>query len=154
MKIEKYTKESFVVIGMEGSTDEGSGFIKRLWDDANSRFAEVEHLAKRNENGELVGIWGAMTDFSRAFHPWEDVFSKGLYLAGVECGDSAEPPEGWTKWVVPGFEYLRVECDRDSVFSEMIAHLKENHIPLVGAVHDFTCPRTGKNYMYFPIRKL
>ena len=154
MKTEKYTKESFAVIGMEGSTDEGSGFIKRLWDDANSRFAEVEHLAKRNENGELVGIWGAMTDFSRSFLPWQDDFSKGLYLAGVECGDDAEPPEGWTKWVVPGFEYLRVECDHDSVFSEMIAHLKENLIPLAGAVHDFTCPRTGKNYMYFPIRKL
>ena len=31
---------------------------------------------------------------------------------------------------------------------------KENDIPLAGAVHDFTCPQTGKKYMYFPIRKL
>ena len=33
-------------------------------------------------------------------------------------------------------------------------YMKDNNIPLVGAVHDFTCPQTGKNYMYFPIRKL
>ncbi len=25
---------------------------------------------------------------------------------------------------------------------------------LAGAVHDFTDPKTGKNYMFFPIRKL
>jgi hypothetical protein len=36
----------------------------------------------------------------------------------------------------------------------MIAYLQENNLPLAGAVHDFTCPVTGKNYMYFPVRKL
>ena len=41
-----------------------------------------------------------------------------------------------------------------TVFSDMIAYMKENDIPLVGAVHDFTCPKTRKNYMLFPIRKL
>ena len=35
-----------------------------------------------------------------------------------------------------------------------IEYMKDNNIPLVGAVHDFTCPQTGKDYMYFPIRKL
>lgn len=154
MKIEAYTKEAFVVIGMEGSTDEGGDFVKRLWDDANACIAEVAPLAKRNEYGELAGVWGAMTDFSRSFLPWQDGFCKGLYLAGVECVDDAEPPEGWTKWIVPGYEYLRVESDNGTVFPEMIAYLRKNGIPLVGAVHDFTDPQTGKNYMYFPIRKL
>ena len=127
--------------------------IKHDWADANSHFAEVAHLAKKGENGNLVGVWGAMTDFSRSFLPWEDDFTKGLYLAGVECGDTAEPPEGWTKWVIPGFEYLRVECDHDTVFPEMIAYLRAHNMTLAGAVHDFTCPRSGINYMYFPIRK-
>lgn len=27
----------------------------------------------------------------------EDGFTKGLYLAGVECIDTADPPEGWRK---------------------------------------------------------
>ena len=154
MKIESCIKESFSVIGKEGSTEDGAGFVQNLWADANAHFAEVAHLAKKDEGGNLVGIWGAMTDFSRTFRPWEDGFSKGLYLAGIECPNDAEPPKGWTKWIIPGFEYLYAECDRDTVFSEMIAYLQENNIPLAGAVHDFTCPQTGRNYMFFPIKKL
>lgn len=154
MKIEEFRKASFTVIGKEGSTDDGAGFIQRLWDDANSHFGEVAHRAKKDTNGNLIGIWGAMSDFSQSFHPWEDGFSKGLYLAGVECEDGAQPPEGWTKWVIPGFDYLCVESNHDTVFPEMINYLRENNIPLVGAVHDFTCPQTGKNYMLFPIHKL
>ena len=154
MNIEIISKASFAVIGKEGSTEDGAGFVQRLWVDANSHFSEVAPLAKKDDNGNLVGIWGAMSDLSRSFLPWEDGFSKGLYLAGVECADDAQPPEGWTKWVIPGFEYLRVECSHDTVFPEMIAYLQENNLSLAGAVHDFTCPRTGKNYMLFPVRRL
>ncbi len=153
MKIEKCVKESFVVIGKEGSTLEGEGFIQRLWADANSHFEEIQHLAKKDENGNAAGIWGAMSDFSRSFHPWED-FDKGLYLAGAECRDDAEAPSGWTKWKIPGYEYIYAECENEDIFSQVIKYLEENSIPLVGAVHDFTCPQTGKNYMFFPIRKL
>ena len=154
MNMEKCMKEAFAVIGKEGSTNDGPGFVQNLWTDANTHFAEVAQLAKKDENGTLVGIWGAMTDFSRSFLPWEDGFSRGLYLAGVECVDDAQAPEGWVKWNVPGFEYLRVECDHDGVFPEMIDYLRENGISLAGAVHDFTCPQTGKNYMYFPIGRI
>ena len=87
------------------------------------------------------------------FLPWED-FRNGLYLAGVECRDDAEAPEGWTKWVVPGYEYLCVEREADDTFSQAIKYLGEHHIPLVGAVHDFTDPQTGKSYMYFPVKRL
>lgn len=153
MNVERRVKGSFTVIGKEGSTSDGTDFIQRLWDDANAHFGEVQHLAKRDESGAISGIWGAMTDFSRTFQPWED-FSKGLYLAGVECVDGAEAPDGWTKWVIPGFEYIYVECENDAIFPETIAYLKDHNIQLVGAVHDFTDPKTGRRYMYFPIRKL
>lgn len=153
MKIKTCEKESFVVIGKEGSTSDGVGFIQRLWDDANSHFGEVQHLAKKDDTGNIRGIWGAMSDFSRSFHPWED-FRKGLYLAGVECEADAEAPEGWTKWTVPGYEYIYAECENEHTFSDVIQYLKEKNISLAGAVHDFTCPQTGKNYMFFPIRKL
>ena len=146
-------KEAFVVIGKEGSTMDGEGFIQKLWDDANSHFAEVSHLAKRDENGNLVGVWGAMSDFSRSFKPWEDGFHKGLYLAGVECVDHAEAPDGWTKWRVPGYEYLVVE-NHDGAFNKTIEHMRKNGISLTGAVHDFTDPATGKGYLYFPIREI
>ncbi len=154
MKIEKCIKPSFVVIGKEGSTNDGEGFIGALWDDANSYFAEIAHLAKKDENGNLCGIWGAMSDFSRSFMPWEDGFSRGLYLAGAECTDEAEAPDGWTKWVIPSYEYLYAECDGTDIFSQMLSHLQENGLSLAGAVHDFTCPATGKNYMFFPIRRI
>ena len=152
MKIEKVSKESFTVIGKEGSTRDGDGFIQRLWQDANTHFNEIAALAKKDEDGNLAGIWGAMTDFSRSFMPWDD-FNSGLYLAGAECRDDAEAPEGWVRWVIPAYDYLKVEREGDHTFSEMWQYMKENGIPLAGAVHDYSCPRTGKDYMFFPIRK-
>ena len=64
MRVERCVKESFVVIGKMGSTSDGKDFIQRLWADANSHFGEVQHLAKKEENGTISGIWGAMSDFS------------------------------------------------------------------------------------------
>ena len=94
MKIEKVSKDSFVVIGKEGSTMDGNGFIQRLWQDANTHFDEITELAKKDESGCLVGVWGAMTDFSRSFKPWDD-FNRGLYLAGADCRYDADVAEGW-----------------------------------------------------------
>ena len=127
MKINTCVKESFVVIGKEGSTSDGEGFVQELWDNANLHFEEVRQWAKKDENGNIVGIWGAMSDFSRSFHPWED-FSKGLYLAGVECTDDAQAPDGWTKWEIPGYEYIYVEQENDDTFSEVIKYLKKNDL--------------------------
>lgn len=109
MKLEKCIKESFIVIGKEGSTNDGTGFIEELWKNANSNFIEVAHMAKKDGNGNLLGVWGAMSDFSRSFDPWQNGFSQGLYLAGVECNDDAVAPKGWTKWIIPTYEYLYVE---------------------------------------------
>ena len=154
MQVERVVKEAFAVIGLEGSTEEGAGFVQRLWAEANGRFTEVEPLALRDENGCLLGVWGAMTDPSRSFLPWTENYTRGLYLAGVECAMDAEPPEGWVKWLVPGFEYLRVERESDATFAEMIGYMKQNGMTLTGAAQDFTCPTTGKNYILFPIRRL
>ena len=153
MNIARIEIESFVVIGKEGSTSDGEGFIQRLWADANAHFAEIADLAKKDEQGNLVGIWGAMSDFSRSFQPWDD-FYRGLYLAGVECVDGAKAPEGWIKWTVPGSEFLTVECDGTDVFHGMLQYLKDHGLTLAGAVNDFSCPQTGKDYMFFPIRRL
>lgn len=154
MKIEKRIKPAFTVIGKEGSTFDGKGFVQKLWNDANSHFDEVQSLVKLDENGKLVGIWGAMNDFSYSFKPWEDNYSNGLYLAGVECHDDAKAPKGWSKWTIPGYEYLCVEIENGISFNDVINYMNENNIDLAGAVHDFTNPSNGKNYMFFPIRKL
>ena len=153
MEINRIEKASFVVIGKEGSTRDGVGFVDKLWNKMYKDFKQIRHLAKKDEEGNLVGIWGAMSDFKRTFKPWENDFSKGLYLAGVECKDDAQAPKGWVKWVIPAYEYLYTECTETDTFVQMIAYLKENAIELAGAVHDFTCPETGKNFMFFPIAK-
>ncbi len=153
MELTRIIKSAFAVIGKEGSTDDGPDFIPRLWDDANGHFDEVAPLAKYNEHGRLAGVWGAMSDMNRTFAPWEDGFTRGLYLAGVECLDGAEAPDGWTKWFIPGYEYLTAD-PAVHPFPEVIAHLNAQGIPLAGAVHDFTDPATGKSAMYYPIGKL
>lgn len=154
MKAERIIKESFAVIGKEGSTMEGPDVVAKLWQDANVHFAQVQPLAKVDDQGQLAGIWGVMSDLSRRFQPWEDGFTKGLYLAGVECRDDAIPPEGWVRWQVPGYEYLRIACEGGDTFARGLICLAENGWQLAGAVHDFTCPQTGGNFMLFPIRKL
>ena len=53
MKMNKSVKKSFVVIGKEGSTLDGDDFIQKLWNDANTHFEEVQHLAKKDENGNI-----------------------------------------------------------------------------------------------------
>lgn len=154
MEIQRCIKESFSVIGKEGSTNDGNGFIQKLWADANSHFNEVAELAKKDEEGNLLGIWGAMSDLSHSFNPWENNFSKGLYLAGVEVTDDAQAPKDWVKWTIPSYEYIYVKNENTSTFVDVIKYLKENNIQLVGAVHDFNCPETGQSYMFFPVRKL
>ena len=52
VKINKCVKDSFVVIGKEGSTSDGENFVQELWDNANLHFEEVKHLAKK----ELINI--------------------------------------------------------------------------------------------------
>lgn len=147
------TKSAFAVIGKECSTREGEGCIQRAWEQANAGFPEIAGLAVRDPQGNVAGVWGAMTDFSRSFQPWEDRFTQGLYLAGVECREDAQPPEGWTKWVIPGFEYRAVE-QGDGAFQKALRQLEEQGLALAGAVQEYTCPATGKSYLYFPIRRL
>lgn len=155
MEIKRCIRECFSVIGKDGSTNAGEGFIKRLWEEANGSFQEVSHLAKRDDNGNIVGVWGAMSDFSHSFNPWEDNFTKGLYLAGVEAEPEAEAPEGWVKWTIPGYEYLYVKCGEENVFLQMVEYMKKQNLELAGAVHDYTCPKeNGQSYMFFPIRRL
>lgn len=152
--VEKWIKPAFSVIGLEGSTEDGAGFVQRLWQEANGRFDEVAALAKRTADGSLAGVWGAMTDLSRRFLPWEEGFTRGLYLAGVECRADAVPPPGWTRWDVPGFEYVRVKNDSPEVFPQTLQWLAVQGLSLAGAVHDFTDPAQGQSYMCFPVRKL
>ena len=145
---------AITVIGKEGSTTEGKDMVARLWNEANEHFPEIAPLTRKNLQGQLVGIWGAMSDMSRSFAPWEDNFSKGLYLAGADCKPDSEVPEGWTKWVLPASEYVYVPNDNEDSFVNGLLLMAQEDLKLVGAAYDFTDPATGKMYIYYPIRRL
>lgn len=49
---------TFSVIGKEGFTNDREGVIQRLRNKANGRFAEIAHLAKRDEAGNISEILG------------------------------------------------------------------------------------------------
>lgn len=83
MIIEKCKKNAFVVIGKEGSTSDGNDFIQKLWTDANSHFNEVQQLAKKDGHGNIIGIWGAMSDFSRSFNHGKIISAKAYILLGL-----------------------------------------------------------------------
>lgn len=126
-----------------------------------------------NEMPEIVSFtqfltWNYLMDYGqhiRRLHhrgqlplPWYIDFDSTITNVSIRDGKfdgiDAQAPEGWTKWVVPGYEYIYVECESMDTFPIMIEYLNKNDIKLAGAVHDFTDPKTGKNYMFFPIRKL
>ncbi len=146
-------KDSFAVIGKLGGTTDGDGFIQRLWQEANSHFEEAAPFAKRTEAGGFAGFWGLMSDEGMTFSPWEDGFTRGLYLAGVEVRDDADAPAGWVKWVSPAYKYLVTKAGPQA-FSQILAYLEQQGLKLAGAVYDFTDPETGENYQYFPIQRL
>ncbi len=154
MDIQMKALPEITVVGKEGATDEGAGFIQRLWAEANAHFGEVAALAARDEDGDLLGLWGAMSDCSRAFLPWEDGFTRGLYLAGVQARGDAQAPEGWQKWVIPAQEYVVVPLGGAEGFARGMDALKARGLSLAGAAHDFISPKDGREYVYLPVRKL
>ena len=145
------------VIGMEGEARPGHSPASALWEKANTRFGEVEALALRDENGVPVGVWGAMSDLSRSFLPWEDGFSRGLYLAGVQASSEALPPEGWVKWTLPAFAclWVKVEEDYAAAFQAGLGELERRGLALAGAVQDCHRPAEGGQlYLFFPFKRL
>ena len=42
-------------------------------------FVKYSIWQKKDEQGHIVGIWGAMSDFSYSFKPWEENYTKGGY---------------------------------------------------------------------------
>ncbi len=151
--MERMIQPAFSVIGREGSTQDGEGFVMRLWQQANQHFSEAAHLAKRDANGALHAMWGSMSAPDRGFAPWTDGFSCGLYLAGFEALPEAAPPEGWVRWDVPGFEAIRVPAG-EGAFAQGLALLKAEGLELAMAQQDYTDPATGRSYLLFPVRRL
>ena len=152
--MEKVRIDSFCVIGKLGSTIDDPKIVKKLWVEADMHFLEVKSLAKKHENGGLKALWGIMSRDDMSFMPWQDNYSKGLYLAGVEVNDDAVSSEGWVKWRIPGFIGYKVKVEGNDTFINTIKWLKDNNLELAMAVQDYTDPQTQENYMLFPIERI
>lgn len=152
-------KQRFSVIGKmgEGFSSESSKWIPPLWHEANKNFVEISNLAKLDAEGNIVGIWGAMSDVSGNFERWKE---EGKYLAGCEVTDDATPPNGWTKWIIPAFKYVVTKCTQDSyqnILNHMLSdYLPKNNYQIVGAIQEFYNPKdsSGELYLYFPVEKI
>ena len=145
----EYRKFSaYSVIGREGSTLDGEGFVQTLWNTANMSFAEVAPLA-----AQPLVIWGAMGALDGSLRPWENHISKGKYLAGIEVLPDAQPPAGWVKWVFPAYEAMVLPMT-ETAFPEGIALLGELGLTLALAVQERTDPATGESLLIFPIKLL
>jgi len=141
----------------KGLASEGPVWIPPLWNEANSRFAEISSLAKLNPDGSIAGIWGAMSDIDEKFNKWNN---EGKYLAACEVLDDSEAPNGWIKWVIPSFKYVTVKCNQNT-YQETFKYIIEDYFPkhaytLVGAVQEFYDPKdnNGDLALFFPIEKI
>ncbi|MBO4298286.1 MAG: GyrI-like domain-containing protein [Clostridia bacterium] len=156
MRIEK--RNAVTLIGREGRGDgtRGGQWVPPLWRDLQLHMNEIAPLVTHDETGKPTGIWGAMSDVSRRFLPWD---SEGLYLAGCEVSPDAEAPEGWAKWTLPAFEYLVVDCTPQTygaVFQQTLLHaLPDNGFELAGAVQEYYDPQSpnGGMSLFFPIAR-
>gem|GEM_PF-73499 len=150
--------DEFAIIGKMGSTDESADLVKNLWSQTSSHLQEVYSIASKDKSDRLIGFWGGMSSFKKDLAAWEDNFSKGLYLAGVQAAKDASAPTGWEKWTIPSRDYAVAEVPdlakyKDTFFSYVYFLLPYNRYQLIGAAFDFNDPKDNKNYIYFPVEK-
>jgi predicted transcriptional regulator YdeE len=111
MELRVEERRAFTVIGRQGQgpTRFSQTWIRPLWRDLDRELDAVVHLARRGVNGEVLGMWGLMSDQTRYLAPWGD---EGRYLAGIEANPGTSPPKGWALWSVPEQVYLVAACLR------------------------------------------
>jgi hypothetical protein len=154
MEFTTMIKESFCVIGKEIFTWDGDGMIPKVWAIADKHFAEIEPLILKREDGKPLAKWGAMSSKKRDFSMWEENGSVGLYLAGYEAPLDAEAPKGWTKWIVPGFEFRLGKIEGEGYFYRAFEELTRQGMMPVAATENWIDVDTGEFYFAFPVKRL
>ncbi|MBP5295330.1 MAG: AraC family transcriptional regulator [Lachnospiraceae bacterium] len=162
MEFKKLIKQPFSVIGKEIFTWDGDGMIPKVWAIVDREFAAIESVILKDENGKPLAKWGAMSSKKRDFSPWEENGSIGLYLAGYEAPADAVPPAGWTKWDLPGFEFMLGKIEGEGYFYRALEELTamglptvpETGMPTVAATENWIDQETGDFYFAFPVKRL
>ena len=144
-------KKAFAVIGKagKGSANNPGEWIAPLWQDANSNFAEIGDIVRRDAAGALL-VWGAMNDADEQNKRWSEI---GKYMAGCEADADAIPPNGWSKWIVPAQTYLVAECTADKYGEVFDAITGDSDVQIISTVHE-RYPQPGNPSvleLWFPI---
>lgn len=152
MKTRILFKDAFSVIGKvgQGSAANAPTWISPIWNEAAPKFNEILHVIKRHDNGDAVGVWGAMNDIDEQNKRWNDT---GKYMAGCEANVDAIAPNGWTKWIVPAQTYLVADCTMDT-YGEIFGGICcSPNINIVGTVHERYPQPCNPSIieLYFPI---
>lgn len=159
MDIRIIKKESFILIGKEGQglADEGFKWVPAIWQETMPIISDIKALEKLDDNGDSMGIWGAMSDIDNTYNKWD---KEGKYLVGIEAESHMEVPVGWIKWQIPSFEYI-VVVSTDDTYGDTMKEILKEYMPkhkysLVGAIQEYYSPKLneGEMYLYFPIRRL
>ena len=66
----------------------------------------------------------------------------------------AKPPKGYTKWVVPAFDYVYapVVGQKTAVIQEVMAYLDAHDLTFAACPFDFMPPGGGNMYLFFPVK--
>lgn len=158
MNIKIVTKETFSVIGKlgQGLSSDRNNWIPKIWEEANTNFDKIFPFIKKDENGNIIGLWGLMSDVNEKLSRWEE---SGKYLAGCEVEDDVLPPEGFAKWTIPTQTYVVAKCsivNYSEVFNNTInQYLPQHNMQIIGAVHEHYLQPENPNKieLYFPIKK-
>ena len=98
IEIKECRFESFSVIGLVGDNSAGPRYVYNLWREMNVKGKAIMHLAKKDDDGQIMGAWGLMNDETLSFLPPGKKTEKTIYLAGIEVDNAAKAPKGFTKW--------------------------------------------------------
>ena len=150
--MKKYVyKDAFAVIGKAGSgpADKGPEWIAPLWPDAFKNLFEIAGIIRKTENGEVLW-WGAMNDDEESNKRWGQT---GKYMAGCEADVDVQPPDGWTKWVIPAQTYLVADATQATYGVVFGGITNDPKIKITGTVHE-RYPQPGNENvleLYFPV---
>ena len=157
IEIKECRFESFSVIGLVGDNSAGPRYVDELWRAMNVQGKAVMHLAKKDDDGQIMGAWGLMNDETLSFLPPGKKTEKTVYLAGIEVDNAAKAPKGFTKWTVPASDYLYAQVGRNKldVINAVLQYAGENGWEISGCPFDFMPPDSrGEMFMFFPVKKL
>lgn len=160
MQVKIIRRDSFLVMGKigQGKISTDATWIQSLWNETKTEFETLSYYAKREVNGEIIGLWGITNDCSGKFLPCQE--KEGEYMAGIEVDKNIVLPDGWTVWEVPAFTYLVVECRKKNykrvVSYILVDYMTTEYFRLVGAIQEFYDYKENSDMvtLYFPIERL